>query len=59
VRPETYVEASHLLRILYEREYGVGARKADTDKAIEEARLADRYAQAKHHMPIDPDYIPE
>ena len=59
MRPTTYVEASHLLRILYEREYGVHTRAADTERAIEDARLAARYVETKRHIPIDPDYTPE
>jgi hypothetical protein len=55
----TFVRANHLLRILYEREYGVHTRKADTANAIDEARLAARYAAGKRHIPIDPDYTPE
>lgn len=59
MRPQTYVEAAHLARFLYEREYGVHVRKDEHDKSVAEARLAARYVASKRHIPIDPDYRPE
>jgi len=48
-----------LLRLLYEREYGIHTRKADAESAQAEATLAARYVKAKRSIPIDPDYTPE
>lgn len=55
----SYVEAAGLLRYLYEREYGIHARRADAQVAEDEARLAARYSASKRSIPIDPDYTPE
>lgn len=59
MRPETFVEASGLLRLLYEKTYGIHVRAEDHEKAAAEAALAARYQAAKRHIPIDPDYTPE
>lgn len=53
------MEASHLLRFLYEREYGPEARKAEHNEEAAAADLARRAAVGRRHIPIDPDYHPE
>lgn len=53
------MEAAGLLRLLYEREYGVHVRKADTEALQAEASLAARYVATKRTIPFDPDYTPE
>jgi hypothetical protein len=53
------VEAAGLLRLLYEKTYGIHVRAEQHQVAVAEAALARRYVDAKRHIPIDPDYTPE